>query len=81
MSGTESEPVEETEEKPMLTSEDLNHFLVRRHVVEQAQVNASMVKDGFRVWAQGLREKYGIVGAFDVNVASGEIVMKEEPDV
>lgn len=57
---------------------DLNEFRVRRAAVDQAVLASAMIQAGYGAWADELRARYGIVGKFDVNLATGEIVMREE---
>lgn len=62
-----------------LSPEDLYQFRLRRSAVEQAVMTASMIQEGYRAWTADVKAKHEIEGAFDVNLETGEIVLREAP--
>lgn len=56
-----------------LTPGDLRDFILRRQAVEQAAIASAMMQAGFRAWAEDIRARYGISGAFDVDLTTGEV--------
>ncbi len=71
---------EESLEVKLLSSKDLSEFITRRGAVDRGWTNYRMILDGYELWASGIRKRYSLVGPFDVEQRTGQIVMRPETE-
>lgn len=57
----------------ILSNVDLGQFVVRKGAIDQASNGLAMMKIGFKVWADEIRERYSLAGPFDVDMRTGEL--------